>query len=278
MNTNDQLSRESGMSLAELLVTIAVLGIIGAVMSTVVLAGVRNHRSTEGEAPAIAGAIGIGFWLSADVTSADPAQVVVNASTSPCGAPGSSLVRMQWTDAGVTYYSAYQLSGGKLSRLFCTSASPTAAGSELGSGISAPVAPTWTGGALTIALNATNSGREVYRATLRPRSSGAGGPVGGCTGSLVLLRLSTSLRSGGRLQHDIELEFTSTGGTCSGLTYIVPDNAAVPNPVSGSLSGSSPTFTGTIDRNTNGWSARTFAINVQMAGATVASAVLTVTP
>lgn len=271
---------ESGMTLVELLVSIIILGIIGSAMGTVAFAGMRNHKATEDEQSSQAAIRKLSYYFPADARSADPSSVVVNGGSGVCSVAGPNLVQLQWLDNGVTYYSAYQLTGASLSRTYCTSAAPTPQTVVLGSGVAATASV--ASGAISLVLNSAatsyTASRELYRIRVVPRSAGGGGGGGGCAGSLDISPNPVARGGGNRLSTTVTLTFTVTSGTCAAPSFNVPANS---NLVSNQpFPGSGPIFVATIPTSLNGWNGslpQNFTVNVVVGATIITSTVLVVT-
>jgi hypothetical protein len=102
--------RDGGSTLPELLVTVMLLGLIVASLSSAVIVIVRQQDNSTGRLNVARSETGIGMWLPADLASAK--DVDVTPSASPCGTTcppdtvtgGSNAIMLSWTslEAGVT--------------------------------------------------------------------------------------------------------------------------------------------------------------------------------
>lgn len=92
------------MTLPELLVSVALMGLLVTVISSAIIVTLRQNDSTEGRLNLSAAEQSIGMWLPNDLASA--AEYTKNPGASPCGAPvcdgidlsnGSNVLMLTWT-------------------------------------------------------------------------------------------------------------------------------------------------------------------------------------
>lgn len=129
---------DGGMTLVEVVVSLAIIGIVTLAISGVVVATLRQQDNTEGRLNVARAEQSIGMWFPADLASADT--IDTSPSASPCGAPtcdgvdlstGSNVLLLTWTTTGpsgpsttaVSYHFRPQRDGRgfELVRVECTS-------------------------------------------------------------------------------------------------------------------------------------------------------------
>lgn len=97
---NDATSRDSGFTLIELLVAIALIGVIGTVVTSMVVVTLRSNPLTEQRTDVARTLQGLVTWLPQDVDSTPPTGFGIDPD-SPSGctdSPGSNLLLLQWSE------------------------------------------------------------------------------------------------------------------------------------------------------------------------------------
>ncbi|MEQ8436457.1 MAG: prepilin-type N-terminal cleavage/methylation domain-containing protein [Ilumatobacter fluminis] len=117
--------RDQGMTLIELLVTIAVLGLIATVIAAAVTVVLRQSPETIARADSARWEQNLGTWLPADLSSAefpadsdgdgipdDPSEAIDFAGYEPCGTAectwGDNVAHFSWSDGGVDVDVSYR--------------------------------------------------------------------------------------------------------------------------------------------------------------------------
>ncbi|MEQ8436461.1 MAG: VWA domain-containing protein [Ilumatobacter fluminis] len=102
-------SRDAGMTLPELLISVTMMGLLTAVIAGAIIVTLRQGQSTEGRLNLSRSEQSIGMWLPNDLASAD--DYTKNPGASPCGAPvcdgidlsdGSNVLMLTWSVANGT--------------------------------------------------------------------------------------------------------------------------------------------------------------------------------
>ncbi|MCB0965885.1 MAG: VWA domain-containing protein, partial [Ilumatobacter sp.] len=102
-------SRDAGMTLPELLISVTMVGLLTAVIAAAIIVTLRQGESTEGRLNLSRSEQSIGMWLPNDLASADT--YTKNPGASPCGAPlcdgidlsdGSNVLMLTWSVANGT--------------------------------------------------------------------------------------------------------------------------------------------------------------------------------
>ncbi len=133
-----QRGRDRGMTLPELLISITVLGLIVAVLSSSLIVTMRQNDNTEGRLNIARAEQSVSLWIPADLSSADT--VDTSPQTTPCGlsvcdgvdfSASSNVLTLSWAteasggtiETNVTYSFALADDGQsyELSRTVCTS-------------------------------------------------------------------------------------------------------------------------------------------------------------
>jgi prepilin-type N-terminal cleavage/methylation domain-containing protein len=138
--------RDAGMTLPELLIAVAVMGLIASVLSASIIVTLRQSRSTEGRINVARSEQSIDTWLPTDLASTDvtnttlPA-VDVDADATPCGncgtldLSGANALQLAWTTTEVgppavdvvtrVQYQYIEVDGEwQIQRIECVGASP----------------------------------------------------------------------------------------------------------------------------------------------------------
>jgi prepilin-type N-terminal cleavage/methylation domain-containing protein len=130
---------DRGLTLPELLITIVIIGIVGAVVTAGVSVTLRQHEATRGRVDVARWEQNLGMWLPDDLSSA--AMLYDDAGYAPCAGScggvdptaGSNVLGMSWDDAGSTTSVSYRFmpdgTGGAygLFRVACTNGSCSSA-------------------------------------------------------------------------------------------------------------------------------------------------------
>jgi prepilin-type N-terminal cleavage/methylation domain-containing protein len=92
--------RDGGVSLVELLVVMALIGLVATVLTSAIIVILRTAPSTELRTDDARSTRGLATWLSHDVASTPPDGFDTDASrSSGCGtSPGVNLLRLEWTE------------------------------------------------------------------------------------------------------------------------------------------------------------------------------------
>ncbi len=107
--------RDRGMTLPELLISIAVIGLVASVLVAGISVTLRQHEDTRGRIDVARWEQNLGMWLPDDLRSASDASAEPNAT--PCGAPtcggtpmsaGSNVLWLSWNEGGVTTQVSYR--------------------------------------------------------------------------------------------------------------------------------------------------------------------------
>lgn len=107
--------RDRGMTLPELLISIAVIGLVSSVLITGISVTLRQHEDTRGRVDVARWEQNLGMWLPDDLRSASDANAEPNAT--PCGAStcggtdmsaGSNVLWLSWNEGGVTTRVSYR--------------------------------------------------------------------------------------------------------------------------------------------------------------------------
>jgi prepilin-type N-terminal cleavage/methylation domain-containing protein len=133
--------RDGGFTLVELLITIAIQGIIVTAIGTAFVVFIRVAPGTEVRLDDARSTRGLATWLSHDTTSAppfstsDPRGWINTSSSTICPGDGENLLELSWNEDGfssVTYYATYRgvVANGELSivRFTCTDSGSGAVG------------------------------------------------------------------------------------------------------------------------------------------------------
>lgn len=96
--------RDSGVTLVELLVTLSILGLLVAVLSTAIIVTLRQQDNTDGRLNVARAEQQVSLWVPADLSSANT--VDTSPQATPCGAPvcdgidlstGSNVMLLEWS-------------------------------------------------------------------------------------------------------------------------------------------------------------------------------------
>lgn len=160
----DAGGRRDGFTLVELLVSMAVMGIISTVNASVIGIAVRNNPAVELRTDAALTLKGVTTWLPQDVDSTPPTGFDTNPSTvSGCAqSPGVNLLRMHWTEqtTGATqeFIANYRYvntgSQNIIERITCNGTSSFLGNTSMlkATGPLAPMPVGWTQGQLPVAV------------------------------------------------------------------------------------------------------------------------------
>ena len=101
---------EDGFTLTELLVTIAILGIIGAALTGAVILGFRTTDATGARVARSSAIQALTAYFTEDVQRAETVSSTTTGEPAECvtGDPGR-FVRLSWTDGGATRTAVYAL-------------------------------------------------------------------------------------------------------------------------------------------------------------------------
>jgi prepilin-type N-terminal cleavage/methylation domain-containing protein len=116
-----RLAAEDGFTLMELLLVIAMLGIIAVPLSASILVGLRTTDATINRLDSTHDAQLVSIYLPADLQSAGKdANDVSTAANTDCSRM-ANLLTVKWSDPSHTYEAVYALTGGgkQLSRYYC---------------------------------------------------------------------------------------------------------------------------------------------------------------
>jgi prepilin-type N-terminal cleavage/methylation domain-containing protein len=105
---------DRGLTLPELLITMVIIGLVGAVVTAGVSVTLRQHEATRGRVDVARWEQNLGMWLPDDLSSA--ATLHDDAGFAPCGGScggvdmgaGSNVLGMTWDDAGRTTSVSYR--------------------------------------------------------------------------------------------------------------------------------------------------------------------------
>jgi len=123
--------RDSGMTLVELVISVSLLGLITAVISTAIIVTLRQQDNTDGRLNVARAEQSISMWIPADLSSAST--VDTSPAASPCRATVcDDVLMLSWTtvtagggsvETNVSYHFAPSPDGltYELSRVECTS-------------------------------------------------------------------------------------------------------------------------------------------------------------
>ncbi len=103
-NPTKRAARDAGVTLVELIITMSMLGLLVAVLSTAIIVTLRQQDNTDGRLNVARAEQQVSLWVPADLSSASEVDTSPNAT--PCGAPvcdgidlsgGSNVVMMMWS-------------------------------------------------------------------------------------------------------------------------------------------------------------------------------------
>jgi prepilin-type N-terminal cleavage/methylation domain-containing protein len=109
--------RDGGVSLVELLVVMALIGLVATVLTSAIIVILRTAPSTELRTDDARSTRGLATWLSHDVTSTPPFEPVtdrggfsMSPSANTCGAPagGVTLIELTWVQLNRTFAATYR--------------------------------------------------------------------------------------------------------------------------------------------------------------------------
>lgn len=163
--------RDGGVTLIEMLVVVAVLGLIAAVIAAAFVVVVRTSPTTEARIDDSRTILGLTIYLPEDVNSTPPSgyDFVPSTSTGCAGAsPGVNLVRLTWTELSNTYRASYRYTGDsdgyKVVRYSCANGGDADVIS-LTSDLPPIDESTWTAGSAPIVVTPYISGADVVGLT-----------------------------------------------------------------------------------------------------------------
>lgn len=112
--------RDGGTTLVELLLVLAVLGIVVSAMTAATVVGLRTTDATSERLTESRGAQLVAAWLPGDVQSAR----TVTSGAAACGAGGAPVLGLAWSDprtsgADVAVTVAYAVTSAGLERRYC---------------------------------------------------------------------------------------------------------------------------------------------------------------
>lgn len=276
----DEPRREGGFTLIEVVVVVALLGLITSVIAATVTVVIRNEGPANERALTANAQRGLQTWLSYDVVGvATPGFDVSPGSTSGCtgASPGSNLVRLTWTSSTggtTTHVASYRLVDGGVGkavrRYRCsgTGAGPygnvTSLDIASDLGMATPtVTPIIVAGntvgvsieAITISggtIRAGASSRNTPATLPPPPTTTTVAPPAPCTVQTTNLPTSAANESSGstpsRLAAPVTLTFV-LGGACypsMSLTYDRGDGAG---PQTDAMTGTFPNLSVTLPRS-----------------------------
>lgn len=106
---------DRGLTLPELLITMVVIGMVGAVLTAGVSVTLRQHEATRGRLDVARWEQNLGMWLPDDLSSASETSDEPNVT--PCGSSkcggvdmstGSNVLLLSWDDGGITTTVSYR--------------------------------------------------------------------------------------------------------------------------------------------------------------------------
>ncbi len=107
--------RDGGYTLPELLIAVAMLGIITAVLSAAIIVVIRQQDSTVGRLDGARAEQSFDTWMPADLASFNPTTVTTDTTLDPCSAPcdgidisGVNTLMASWDVDGSTVTVSYQ--------------------------------------------------------------------------------------------------------------------------------------------------------------------------
>lgn len=239
-------SRDAGVTLVELLISIVILGLIMGSIGLLLITFLRNEAPTSQRMTTPRFGQALSQFFPSDVQGADPAAVDVTGSrASGCStSPGTNVLWLQSSVEGTTTYTSYRLEqvGARLRllRITCSAANPAATTSvqslagDLPSTSTAVATPTLSGSLVTrlafvlrVPDATAPAGWSVFSLTASPRRLTSPGPtnppttppstsvIGDCTITDVDPD-SLQVGANGRLVNATPIDVLTTG-TCQDL-------------------------------------------------------------
>jgi|GEM_PF-1980833 len=181
----DLCDRDRGFTLTELVIVIAIVGVLSVVLASVFSVIVRNAPAAEAKADDARSLLGLSTWLPADISSTPfapesaPGPAWDRAPGTPSGcsgaSPGVNLLRLQWTESfgtaatTSTFTAAYRYvnadGGWRIKRYYCENGGvPSVA--NMTSILPAIDPATWTTGSYPIVVTWQVSGSTIVGAKM----------------------------------------------------------------------------------------------------------------